>query len=308
MTGFIVSRVSYSVVAFWGVLTIVFALLHASGDPMTLLAPVDASPRDIREIRHSYGLDSSLGTQYAQLLVRVLRGDLGYSYRYKRPVTELLRSRLPATIELALSGLAVALLGIPLGVLAALRRGSSADALAMLSSLVGLSVPSFWLGLILIIVFGVNLGWLPVSGYGGLEHLLMPAVVLGGFYAAQFSRLGRTSFLEVISQDYIRTARAKGLSDRSVMIHHALRNAALAILTLLGLSFGRMLGGAVIVESIFAWPGMGRLAVNAVLQRDFPVVLGSVILGAAVFLAVNLVVDFAYGWIDPRLRAAAASR
>jgi peptide/nickel transport system permease protein len=171
-------------------------------------------------------------------------------------------------------------------------------------ALLGTSVPSFWLGLLLIIIFGVQLGWLPVSGYGSFQHLLMPAFVLGGFYAAQVSRLTRTSLLEVLAQDFIRTARAKGLAARAVLLKHVLRNAALPVLTVVGLDFGRMLGGAVVVETVFAWPGMGRLAVQAVLGRDFPVVQGAAIMGAVVFLTVSLMIDLLYGWVDPRLRAA----
>jgi ABC-type dipeptide/oligopeptide/nickel transport system permease component len=287
-----------------GVVTIVFALLHASGDPATLLVSQDATQADIAEIRRAYGLDQPLSVQYARFVSRAARGDLGYSYRQGLPVAELIVERLRATCELALAGLAVAvLLGVPLGIVAAARHGSALDTAAMTVALVGTSVPSFWLGLLLIIVFGVELGWLPVSGSGTLKHLLMPAFVLGGFYAAQISRLARTSLLEVLAQDFVRTAWAKGLAMRAVLLKHVLRNATLPVMTVLGMDFGRMLGGAVVVETIFAWPGMGRLAVQAVLGRDFPVVQGVAIMGAAIFLAVNLIIDMLYGWVDPRLRA-----
>ncbi len=289
-----------------GVITIVFILLHVSGDPALLLVTQDATRQDIERIRQTYGLDRPLSVQYVRFIERVARGDLGYSYRQGLPVTELIADRISATFKLALASLAVAIvLGVTLGMAAAVRRGSGVDTTAMTVALLGTSMPSFWLGLLLIIVFGVKLGWLPVSGYGGLDHLVMPAFVLGGFYAAQVSRLTRTSLLEVLAQDYIRTGRAKGLRPRTVLFRHALRNAALPVLTVLGLSFGQMLGGAIVVESIFAWPGMGRLAVQAVLGRDFPVVQGVTIVGAAVFLAVNLTVDLIYGWVDPRLRSAA---
>ena len=305
MTEYVVRRLGLSLVAMLGVITIVFVLLHASGDPALLLVPQEATREDIARIRQAYGLDQPLSVQYARFLGRVARGDLGYSYRQGLPVTELIVERLRATFELALAGLAVTvLLGLPLGMIAAARRGSAADTVAMTVALLGISVPSFWLGLLLIIVFGVQLGWLPVSGYGTVKHLLMPAVVLGGFYAATLSRLTRTSLLEVLAQDYVRAARAKGLAGPAVWLKHVLRNAALPLLTLLGLDFGRMLGGAVVVETVFAWPGMGRLAVQAVLGRDFPVVQGAVMMGAAVFLAVNLLIDLLYGWVDPRLRAA----
>jgi ABC-type dipeptide/oligopeptide/nickel transport system permease component len=242
--------------------------------------------------------------QYARFVSRAARGDLGYSYRQGLPVGELIVDRLQATCELALAGLAVAvLLGVTLGIVAAARHGSALDTAAMTLALLGTSVPSFWLGLLLIIVFGVQLGWLPVSGSGTLKHLLMPAFVLGGFYAAQISRLTRTSLLEVLAQDFVRTAWAKGLAMRAVLLKHVLRNAMLPVMTVLGMDFGRMLGGAVVVETIFAWPGMGRLAVQAVLGRDFPVVQGVAIMGAAIFMVVNLIIDMLYGWVDPRLRA-----
>jgi ABC-type dipeptide/oligopeptide/nickel transport system permease component len=306
VTEYVARRLAFSLTAMFGVVTIVFFLLHASGDPVTLLVSQDATQQDIDQIRQAYGLDRPLSIQYARYVTRVARGDLGYSYRQGLPVTELIAERLPATFELALGAMAVTLLlGVSLGMIAAAWRGSAWDMAAMTVALLGTSMPSFWLGLLLIIVFGVQLRWLPVSGHGGLEHLLMPAFVLGGFYAAQVSRLIRTSLLEVLAQDYIRTAGAKGLAGRAVLLKHALRNAALPVLTMLGLSFGQMLGGALVVESIFAWPGMGRLAVQAVLGRDFPVVQGATIMGAAVFLAVNVTIDLLYGWVDPRLRAAA---
>lgn len=306
MSEYLIRRLAFSLTAMLGVITIVFILLHVSGDPASLLVTQDATRQDMERIRQAYGLDRPLSVQYARFMERVARGDLGYSYRQGVPVTELITERIGATFELALASLALAIvLGVALGMAAAVRRGSGVDTVAMTVALLGTSMPSFWLGLLLIIIFGVKLGWLPVSGYGGLDHLVMPAFVLGGFYAAQVSRLTRTSLLEVLAQDYIRTGRAKGLRARVVLFKHALRNAALPVLTVLGLSFGQMLGGAIIVESIFAWPGMGRLAVQAVLGRDFPVVQGVAIVGSAVFLAVNLTVDLVYGWVDPRLRSAA---
>jgi ABC-type dipeptide/oligopeptide/nickel transport system permease component len=307
VTEYALRRLALSLVAMAGVVTIVFLLLHASGDPATLLVTQDATQQDIERIRQAYGLDQPLAVQYARFVARVVRGDLGFSYRQGLPVTELIAERLPATFELALAAIAVAvLLGVPAGLVAAAWRGRALDTAAMTVALLGTSMPSFWLGLLLIIVFGVQLGWLPVSGYGGLRHLLMPACVLGGFYAAQISRLTRTGLLEVLAQDYVRTAAAKGLAGRTVVLKHALRNAALPVLTVLGLSFGHMLGGALVVETIFAWPGLGRLTVQSVLGRDFPVVQGAALMGAAVFLAVNLAIDLVYGWVDPRLRAAGA--
>lgn len=306
MSEYLIRRLALSLTAMLGVITVVFVLLHVSGDPAALLVTQNATKQDMERIRQAYGLDRPLFVQYGRFITRVARGDLGYSYRQGLPVTELIGERLGATFKLALAALAVAmLLGVALGMVAAARRGSGVDTAAMTIALLGTSMPSFWLGLLLIIVFGVKLGWLPVSGYGGLDHLVMPAFVLGGFYAAQVSRLTRTSLLDALAQDYVRTGRAKGLTGRALLFKHALRNAALPVLTVLGLHFGQMLGGALIVESIFAWPGMGRLAVQAVLGRDFPVVQGAAIMGAAVFIAVNLTVDLLYGWVDPRLRSAA---
>ena len=307
MTESLIHRFIYSLAAFFGVITIVFFLLHASGDPLTLLLPMESTPQDVARVRHAYGLDLPLSVQYPLFISRIAHGDLGFSYRYGRPVRQLLQERIVATLTLALSALAIAtLLGVSLGALAGRNHGSVLDASAMFVSLIGISIPSFWLGLVFIIIFGVLLGWLPISGYGGVRHLVMPSVVLGTAYAAQISRLTRTSLLEVLGQDYIRTARSKGLAEYAILLKHSLRNASLVVLTLLGLSFGRMLGGAVVVESIFAWPGMGRLAVQAVLGRDFPVVQGAVIVGAAVFLGVNFVVDVLCQWLDPRLRRQSA--
>jgi ABC-type dipeptide/oligopeptide/nickel transport system permease component len=306
VSAYLIHRLALSAIALLGVITMVFVLLHVSGDPASLLVTQDATQQDIERIRQAYGLDRPLSVQYGRFIERVVRGDLGYSYRQGLPVTELIVDRIGATLELALASLAVAIvLGVVLGMAAAVRRGSGVDTAAMTMALLGTSMPSFWFGLLLIIVFGVMLGWLPVSGRGGLDHLVMPAFVLGGFYAAQVSRLTRTALLEVLAQDYIRTGRAKGLRPRTVLFRHALRNAALPILTVLGLSLGQMLGGAIVVETVFAWPGMGRLAVQAVLGRDFPVVQGVTIVGAAVFLTVNFAVDLIYGWVDPRLRSGA---
>jgi peptide/nickel transport system permease protein len=304
MLEFLLRRLVFSIVAFSGVVVIVFFLLQLSGDPAALLVPLEATAEDLARIRQAYGLDQPAHVQFVQYISRLARGDLGHSYRQGFPVREIILERTGATLQLAFAALFVSFaLGLPLGVLAAVRRGTLLDTSAMFFAVLGMSIPSFWLALMMIILFGVLLGWLPISGYGSLKHLLMPSVVLGSVYAAQISRLARTSLLEVLAQDYVRTARAKGLREASVMVGHALRNAALPLLTVLGLDFGRLLGGAVVVESIFAWPGLGRLAVQSVLGRDFPVVQGIVMLAAAIFLATNLIVDVLYGWVDPRLRA-----
>lgn len=307
MADFIVRRVAYSVIALAGVITIAFFLLHMSGDPVSLLLPPESTKQDLENVRHEYGFDKPVLLQYSLYWSHLLHGDLGYSYRQSLPVAGLLEDRAQATLTLAGAGLVIAVvLGVSLGIVAATHPGSAIDTLAMLGSLVGTSVPSFWLGLILFILFGVLLRWLPISGYGGLSHLIMPSFCLGVVYAAQISRLTRTNLLGVLAQDYVRTAKAKGLAERAIVLKHALRNAMIPVLTIVGLSFGRMLGGAVIVESIFAWPGLGRLAVQSVLARDFPVVQGVVILAAAIFLAANFIVDLLYEWIDPRLRTRAS--
>jgi peptide/nickel transport system permease protein len=283
--------------------SIVFVLLHVTGDPTVMLLPMEASPAVANRIRHDYGLDQPLLIQYVGFLGKVARGDLGQSYRQELPVRDLVGERVWPTTQLALAGMAVAVLvGVPMGMIAAARRGAVVGVSAMLVTLVGLSVPGFWLGLMLILIFGVRLSWLPISGYGGLRHLLLPSIVLGSYFAAQLARLIRTSMVEVMAQDYVRTARAKGLSETRILCKHAFRNAILPSLTVLGLSFGGLLSGAVVTEMIFAWPGLGRLAVQAVLARDYPVVQGVVILASGIFLGVNLFVDLIYGWADPRIQ------
>jgi peptide/nickel transport system permease protein len=244
-----------------------------------------------------------LWLQYVQFLGGALTGDFGTSFRHQQPALPLVLERLPATLELAGAALALAVvLALPLGILAAVYRGRLLDVLAMAFAVVGQATPYFWMGIMLILVVSVELGWLPTSGRGGLERLILPTVTLGTHFAASLARLTRTSMLEVLGQQFVTTARAKGLSERSVVLAHALKNAAVPVVTLIGLQFGTLLGGAVVTETIFAWPGVGRLAVQSVFVRDYPVVQAGVFVLALTFVAINLLVDLLYGVLDPRIR------
>ena len=281
----------------------VFALVHLSGDPVLLMVPPDAQPELIQSTRHSLGFDRPLPEQFGRYLANVVHGDLGTSLRINRPVAQLIRERLPATVELTLAALLLATVtAIPAGIVSAVKRGTIIDQLAMVGAVAGQAVPIFWLALLLIAFFGVQLRWLPVFGHGTWAHLVLPAVSLSTIVLGRLARLVRSSMLEVLGQDYVRTARAKGLGEWRVLTLHALRNAAIPIVTLLGLQFAQLLGGAVVTETIFAWPGVGRLVVEAIFNRDFPVVQGVVLLLAVIFLAVNFVVDLLYAALDPRIK------
>lgn len=289
----------------WGAATLAFLLLYLSGDPVDLLLPLDASPEARAELRHAYGFDDPLYVQYGRYLWKLVHGDFGVSLRSQEPALGLVLSRMPATLKLAGSGLLFALvLGIPAGVLAALKKGGATELWVMTLALLGQSIPVYFLGLVLIMVFGLKLHWLPISGYGGWRHLVMPTVTVGTFVTASIARLTRNGVLQELRSDYVRTARAKGLAERVVVYKHALRNAAIPVVTIVGLQLGTLLSGAVITETIFAWPGMGRFVLLAVEQGDFPVVQASVILFALLLAGVNLVVDLAYLWLDPRVRYA----
>lgn len=273
------------------------------GDAAVALAGEEHDPVAVAAIRARYHLDRPIPVQYGLWLGRVLRGDFGESLRSRIPVRELLASKLPVTIELAVCSMAIALLiGLPAGIVSAVRKGTVVDAAANLLALSGLSVPHFWLGIMLILLFGVALRWLPTSGFESWRHLILPAVTLAAFPTALVARLTRSSMLEILGRDYIRTGRAKGLAERAVVLRHALRNAAVPVLTVLGLQIGTLLGGAVITESVFAWPGMGKLVVDAIFFRDFPVVQTVLIFSATIFVLVNLLVDLLYTVIDPRIR------
>ena len=305
MIAFLVRRLLLVGVVAWGAATLAFFLLYLSGDPVDLLLPLDASPEARAELRRAYGFDDPLYVQYGRYLWKLLHGDFGVSLRSQEPALGLVLGRMPATLELAGAGLLFALLlGIPAGVLAALKKGTLAELLVMTLALLGQSIPVYFLGLVLIMVFGLKLHWLPISGYGTLRHLVLPTITVGTFVTASIARLTRNGVLQELRSDYVRTARAKGLAERVVVYKHALRNAAIPVVTIVGLQLGTLLSGAVITETIFAWPGMGRFVLLAVEQGDFPVVQASVIVFALLLALVNLAVDLAYLWLDPRVRYA----
>lgn len=287
-----------------GVMIIVFAMVRlAPGDPAQNLAGEFADAQTIEMIRERFGLNEPQHVQFYRFVTGVLQGDLGTSTRTYRPVTADLATYFPNTIELALGAIVVALVfGIPAGILAALRPNSPFDLTVMIGALIGVSMPVFWFGLLAILIFSVQLGWFPVAGRGTPIHLLLPAITLGLSSMAIIARMTRSSMLEVLNQDYIRTARAKGLYGSGVVLKHALRNALVPVVTVVGLQFGALLAGAVITETVFSWPGIGRLLVDSIRARDYPVVQGAVLLIAVSFIFVNLVVDLVYGFIDPRIR------
>lgn len=290
-----------------GVALLTSLLIHVvPGDPVELMLGESATAGDRAALRASLGLDRPLHQQLLGQLARLARLDLGDSLYSRRPVSAVVAERLPATVELAVAALAVAVaIALPLGILAARHRGGLADSAAMGVALLGLSIPSFWLGPLLILFFSVVLGWTPVSGREGLASLVLPALTLGTGMAAVLARMLRSSLLETLSEDYVRTARAKGLSPAAVLWRHALRNAALPVVTVFGMQAGALLAGAVITETVFAWPGVGSLLVEAIQRRDFPVVQGCVLLISTTYVVVNAGTDLAYAWLDPRVRVTA---
>ncbi|MGI6557638.1 MAG: nickel ABC transporter permease [Limnochordia bacterium] len=312
MGAYIIRRVLSLIPVLSLVAVISFLLIHIiPGDPAAVMLGTDATPQEIAKLREDLGLNEPLHVQFYRWISKVLRGDLGDSFFMGRPVAVALAERLPATILLAVAALFFALLiGMPAGIIAAVKRGSIIDQLVMIIALIGVSLPSFWIGLNLILVFSVALRWLPSGGYvpltenffDGLRCLLMPAFALGFMQAALIARMTRSSMLEVLRQDYIRTARSKGLSERVVVGLHALKNAMIPILTVIGTAFGVLLGGAVIVETVFAYPGIGRLVVSAVQRRDYPVIQGALLLISSLYVLVNLLVDILYTLIDPRIK------
>ena len=303
MRTFLFRRLLQSLVVLFGVSFVVFAILHLTGDPALVLLPPDASPEDVRRFREVMGFNDPFFVQYGRFLKGALQGDFGQSVRHGEPAFGLVLERMPATFELAGAALALALcLAIPAGIVSAVRRNTALDYLATVVALFGQSLPTFWLGIMLILLFSVQFHLLPSSGRGTLEHLILPAVTLGLFTTARITRLTRSGMLEVLNQDYIRTARAKGVSGPPVVWKHALKNAAIPIVTIVGIELGTLLGGSVITETIFAWPGVGRLSVQAIANRDYPVVQAAVFLLASTFVLVNLLVDVIYTYLDPRIR------
>lgn len=290
-----------------GVATIVFILMFiVPGDPARLLMGQHGDEETLKTIRHEMGLDKPIYIQYARFIGKLLKGDLGMSYRQKRPVARIIRERFPATAKLAVASMVLAVIvGITAGIFAAVFRNTVGDWLIMVFSLTGISMPVFWLGMMLILVLASGLGWFPVGGYGrsgDLRHLFLPALSLAAISTGYIARMMRSSMLEVIGKDYIRTARAKGLSEKVVILRHALRNAFIPVITIIGINFASLLGGAVATETVFAWPGLGRATVDAIRVRDLPVVEGCVIFLAFIFVIANLLVDLSYVWLDPRIR------
>ena len=301
----VVRRSLRAVAALVGVIAVVFVLLHLSGDPSYILLPLEAGPEQRALFRSQYGLDRPLAVQFVTYLGRVARGDFGQSFSFQIPALQVVLSRLPATLELTAAALLIStLIAIPAAVLAAVKRGTRYDRALMGVVLLGQSVPTFWLGMVMILVFAVRLHLFPVSGRGTLAHLVMPAVALAMWLMALLARITRSEMLEVLGQDYVRTARAKGIAERGIAGNHALRNALLPIVTVLGLQFGGLLGGAVMTETVFAWPGVGTMILDAILKKDFPVVLAGVVVVAVGFIVVNLVLDLLYAVLDPRIRRA----
>jgi ABC-type dipeptide/oligopeptide/nickel transport system permease component len=305
LTAYLGRRAFGALWALIGVAIVVFVILHITGDPAAVMMPPESSRAEIDAFRHAQGFDRPLIVQFASFAASAMHGDMGLSLRHQEPAMGLAIQRLPATIELAgCAFLIVALIGVPAGVLSALRPRTWIDYAARVIALIGQSAPTYWIGLMLILLFAVRLGWVPASGIGDWRNLVLPAATLGFFSTAKIMRLTRAAMLEVLDADFMRTARAKGLTAVRVSLGHGLRNAWLPIVTQLGVELGTLLSGAIITETVFAWPGVGRLAVQAVFERDFPVVESVVLLTATIFVVLNLIVDLLYAVLDPRIRYA----
>jgi peptide/nickel transport system permease protein len=303
MGGFIARRLLQGLVLLILVATVVFFLGRLTGNPVDLMVPEDAAAEDRARLIEALGLDGSLFTQYVTFISGALRGDLGMSLRMRQPAVDVFLSRLPNTLSIIPWALLLAMLvGIPLGVIAALNRGRFLDRAAGTIAVLGIAMPSFWLGIVLIFFFSVTLGWLPSGRMGGPEHYVLPAITLGAFLTAGFMRLTRSSMLEVLESEYVKFARIKGLSEPVVIWKHCLRNALIPLLTLWGVFVGNLITGAIVTETVFAWPGVGRLTYEAVIYRDFPLLQAVIILKAVLILSINLVVDILYAYVDPRIR------
>ncbi len=304
MVAFIVRRLLLTIPVVWIVVTLVFSLIHiVPGDPVAQMLGEGAAASQIDQMRHDLGLDRPVLAQYRSYVTGLVHGDLGSSFRFQESVLSSILTRYPATIELALAAAIFSiLLAVPFGVIGAIRRGRGADRAVAFISLLGISLPAFALGPLLILLFSIELGLLPVSGRGGVDHLLLPAVTLGGAIAAITTRMVRGSMLEEIKQDYVRTARAKGLNERAVIFKHAFRNGLIPVITILGLQMGTLLAGAIFTESIFSWPGIGRLTIQAINARDYPLVQGCILVIAVSYILINLLTDILYSIVDPRIR------
>jgi len=304
MLHYIIKRLLLLVPIILGVVTLVFFLVHMiPGDPVEIMMGEQAQAADKEALRHELRLDRPVAEQYRVFLSGLVRGELGRSIHSREAVTGIILKRFPATFILTLAAMMVALLiAIPIGILSATKQYSLMDNASMLFALIGISMPNFWLGPLLILFFSIRLGWLPVSGIGGVQHLILPAVTLGMGMSAILTRMTRSSILEVIREQYIVTARAKGLAERVVLFKHALKNALIPVITIIGLQFGALLSGSIITETIFSWPGIGRLLIQAINQRDYPVVQGTVLFISLCYVLVNLLTDLLYGAADPRIR------
>jgi len=300
---YILRRLYQALLVFFVVSGIVFSILHISGDPIALLMPPEATPDQVEEMRRTLGLDKPLVVQYGLFLANAARGNLGVSYHHGQPALKLVLERLPASLELVVATIVISLiLAVPVGVLAASRRGSAVDRAALLGSLIGISAPPFWIGIAFILIFCVELQWLPSSGRGTWAHLILPATSLALYRLALFIRLIRAGMLDVLTMDFIRTARSKGVAEKKVIYKHALKNTLIPFVTIAGMQMGSLLAGAIVTEKVFAWPGMGRLFLEAIGVMDFPVIIAWTLVTASIFLSMNLAVDIIYVWLDPRIR------
>ena len=303
MIAYFVRRALQSVVVILGVSVAVFLVLRISGDPAQLLLSMYATPEDIEAFRRILGLEDPLMVQYWRFLSRAIRGDFGNSYLSHLPVSYLVRIHLPATIQLAVVSMAISLaIGMPAGIIIAVKRGTVIERIVMLLALFGQSAPTFWIGIMLILIFAVRLNWLPAGTSGSWRHIVLPAITLAGYTTTMVTRITHSSMVDVLQRSYVTVAHAKGLCPRAVVVRHALRNALIPVVTLVGLRLGTLLGGAVVTEVVYAWPGIGAMAVNAVYTRDYPLVQGTVFVVAVGFVLINTVLDFAYVWLDPRIR------
>lgn len=303
MLHYLLKRLLQALVVLFGVMTLVFVLLHLSGDPTQLLLPLDATTQEREVFREQMGFNDPLLLQYMRFAGDVVTGNLGFSYRHGEPALALVLQHLPATFQLASVALLTAtIIALPIGIIAAVMRGTPLDSLTMTGALLGQATPVYWLGLMLILLFSVELQWLPSGGRHGLSSLILPAVTLAVFSMARIARMARSGMLDVLSQDFIRTARSVGIPESLVICKYGLRNAAIPLVTIIGLEFGVLLGGAVITETIFSWPGVGRLAVDSIFARDYPVVQAIVLVLASFFVAINIAVDLIYTYMDPRVR------
>ncbi len=303
MLRFVCIRILTAIIVIFGAITVIFVLARMVGDPVALMIQPGMSDEQVQELRQALGLDRSMIEQYVSFVVNAISGDFGESHWQYDSAFKLVIERVPATLLLAVSGLGLSvIIAVIVGTTSALKRGSLIDRLAMTIVLLGQSIPNFWLGLMLILIFAVQLRWLPAAGYGGPEHIILPMVTLSLFSLARLTRLVRSELLEVMSQDYMRTARSKGLPDRLLLFRHALRNALIPIVTVLAVDFGILVGGAVVTETIFAWPGLGRLMFQAIGQRDFAILQAGAFVVALLVVISNFIADMTYAWLDPRIR------